>query len=178
MWNWIELTHLIRTAFHVNSELKGVRRGRSHFFLVKYQVRSTGDRVRVSQLAGVWLKRVHRSAGHHCCGECAASLCGFPAASVSAVCFQFCKLLLHLLSLAPPPSSKLTLLGVAPHPHPHLTSPHPTSPPETLSSFTLQKMSLRLHCPAPPRFFISSLDSQILGVRQQQGSSLILGGGF
>lgn len=111
--------------------------------------------------------------GHHCCEVCAAGLCGFPAASVSAVCFQFCKLLLQVLSLAPPPSSKLTLIGVALHPDP--TPPHVST---GNSQFTSQKMPLRLHCPAPPRFCIPSLDSQIRDVRRQQGSSLILGGGF
>lgn len=82
---------------------------------------------------------------HHCCGECVASLCGFTAAaSVSAVRFQFCKPGLHLFSLAPPPSSKLTLMGGAASPQaPPLVS-------TGNSRFTLLKKSPQTSLPRSP----------------------------
>lgn len=125
----------------------------------------------------MWLKCVHRSAGHHCCGECVASLCGFTAAaSVSAVCFQFCKPRLHLFSLAPPPSSKLTVIGGAafpPTPTPSLHRKLTVHLAEEVPSDFIAQLP-----PPPTRFLMSSLDSERPSVRQQQGSALILGGGF
>lgn len=51
-----------------------------------------------------------------------------------SVQFQFCKLLLHLFSLAPPPSSKPTLIGgAAPQPPPLVSTGN--------SQFTLLKKS-------------------------------------
>lgn len=132
-----------------------------------------GDRVRVSQFVGVWLKCAHRSSGRHCCVVSAASHCGFTAAPDSTVCFQFCKLLLHSLSLAPPPSSGWLTGGTGSFFH----SPPPALlvhlAEEVLSGFLANScrdpclvLHIRLWC------------SYIPSVRDGQGYALALGDGF